>query len=78
VIYRDANTATATVGSHSNTGTHTYGTAKNLTDAIRTGYRFDGWYTDQEATANRVTVIGATAYIAGPSTCMPGGHRSSQ
>ena len=33
-------------GEHSNPNTYTYGTAVTLQDAKRTGYTFDGWYTE--------------------------------
>ena len=41
---------------------HTYGTATALVDGVKTGYHFDGWYTDASCTAgNEITSIGATA-----------------
>lgn len=44
---------------------HTYGAATALVDGVKTGYHFDGWYTDASCTAgNEVTSIDATAITA--------------
>ena len=44
---------------------HTYGAATALVDGVKTGYHFDGWFTDASCTAgNEVTSIGATAITA--------------
>ena len=44
-----------------NPATHTYGSATALTNGTRSGYRFDGWYTNSTCTEGPVTSIGATA-----------------
>ena len=43
---------------------HTYGTATTLKTASKTGYTFEGWFTNSSCTGNAVTSLGATAYTA--------------
>ena len=43
--------------------THTYGTATTLKTATKTGYTFEGWFTDSNCTTE-VTSLGATAYTS--------------
>ena len=43
--------------------THTYGTATTLKTATKTGYTFEGWFTDPNCTT-KVTSLGATAYAS--------------
>lgn len=47
-----------------NPATHTYGSATALTNGTRSGYRFDGWYTNSTCTEGPVTSLGATAYTS--------------
>ncbi len=44
---------------------HTYGTATDLPNGVKAGYRFDGWYLTDECTGDPITSIGATAYTSG-------------
>ena len=44
--------------------THTYGTATTLKTASKTGYTFEGWFTNSACTGNAVTSLGATGYIS--------------
>ncbi len=41
--------------------THTYGTATTLVNGSKTGFTFDGWYTDAACTVSAGSSIGATA-----------------
>lgn len=43
---------------------HTYGSATALIDGTKTGYHFDGWFTDAACTENAGGSIGATAKTA--------------
>ena len=43
---------------------HTYGTATTLKTASKTGYTFDGWFTNSNCTGTAVTSLGATTYTA--------------
>ena len=43
---------------------HTYGSATELNDGTRTGYRFDGWYTSSNCSTGKVTSLGATDYTS--------------
>lgn len=45
-----------------NPDSYTYGTAVTLDDPTRTGYAFNGWYTDSDATGDRVTGISDTEF----------------
>ncbi|MED9995607.1 MAG: InlB B-repeat-containing protein, partial [Paludibacteraceae bacterium] len=44
--------------------THTYGTDTTLDSPTKTGYTFEGWFTDPNCTGTKVTSLGATAYSA--------------
>ena len=43
---------------------HTYGTATSLMNATKTGYTFDGWFTNPDCTGEPITTLGATDYTA--------------
>lgn len=43
--------------------THTYGTATELVSPSRTGYTFDGWYTNNDFSGSKVESLGATDYV---------------
>jgi len=44
--------------------THTYGSATDLVNGVKDGYRFDGWFTDASCTVSAGSSIGATAKTA--------------
>lgn len=43
---------------------HTYDTQTNLVNGTKTGYTFDGWFTNSGCTGIAVTTLGATDYTA--------------
>ena len=43
---------------------HTYGTATAFVNGVKTGYTFDGWFTDESCTVSAGSSIGATAITA--------------
>lgn len=43
---------------------HSYGSATDFVDGVKSGYRFEGWYTDEECTVSAGSSIGATAITA--------------
>ncbi len=43
---------------------HSYGTATVLVDGVKSGYRFDGWFTTSACTGEPITSLGATAYTS--------------
>ena len=43
---------------------HSYGTATVLVDGVKSGYRFDGWFTTSACTGDPITSLGATAYTS--------------
>ena len=45
--------------------THTYNAATTLKSALKTGYDFGGWFTDENCTGSAITELGATAYTGG-------------
>ena len=47
-----------------NPATHTYGSATDLVNGTRTGYRFDGWFTAPACTGDPITSLGATDYTS--------------
>ena len=66
IIYKDQGDNTFS-GSHINTPelhptTHTYDTSTTLNGAIKTGYRFDGWYDVAACTGSARTTIGAQEF----------------
>ena len=65
ITYKDKGDATFS-GTHESgyPTTHTYGTATTLKTATKTGYTFDGWFTNSGCTGSAVTSLGATAYTA--------------
>jgi len=60
ITYKDKNNAAFT-GTHAATypETHTYLTSETLDKPTRTGYTFEGWYTDKECAVNKVTKMPA-------------------
>ena len=63
ITYKDKNNATFSGTHGSNYPTkHTYGTATTLVSPTKTGYDFNGWYTDSGCTGSSVTSLGATSY----------------
>ncbi len=43
---------------------HSYGTATNLVNGVKSTYVFEGWYTSQDCSSSAVTSLGATAYTS--------------
>jgi uncharacterized repeat protein (TIGR02543 family) len=43
---------------------HSYGTATVLVDGVKSGYRFDGWFTTSACTGEPIASLGATAYTS--------------
>lgn len=43
---------------------HSYGTETVLVNGVKSGYRFDGWFTTSACTGDPITSLGATAYTS--------------
>ncbi|MEE0950588.1 MAG: InlB B-repeat-containing protein [Paludibacteraceae bacterium] len=65
ITYKDQGNATFS-GTHASgyPTTHTYGTATTLKTASKTGYTFEGWFTNSGCTGSAVNSLGATEYTA--------------
>ncbi|MBQ7579502.1 MAG: InlB B-repeat-containing protein, partial [Clostridia bacterium] len=65
IIYKDKGNIEFS-GSHENgyPQEHTFGTATALKTASKVGYKFNGWFIDENCTGTALTELGATAYTS--------------
>ena len=65
ITYKDqGDVAYSGTNSGSLPASHSYGTATVLVVGVKSGYRFDGWFTTSACTGDPITSLGATSYTS--------------